>query len=162
MLADNAAILHDRYGGHARRAPAENGAVPRNAEREAERKRCAREAARRRQAVTVLQISEATCRYAAAQLANGASPAEARQTALFVAGELEQAAASLRRAVHFKPGERRVLARQLRGLGWPVRQIAALTGVTERAVWYYLAPGPVSEHARTGLASGSEKQRFTS
>jgi DNA-binding NarL/FixJ family response regulator len=87
-----------------------------------------------------VQITECTARYGASQLANGTGPAEARQTALFVAGELEAVAACLRRLVRLDPAERRVLARRLNGLGLTRRQIAARLGITERAVREYLRP----------------------
>ena len=112
--------------------------MPESAEQSARRKALAREAARRREAVTMLQIAECTCRYAAAQLGNGTGPAEARTTALFVAGELTVTAEALRRLTRLGPAERRVLAVQLAGLGWGRRQIAARLGVSERAVWGYL------------------------
>ena len=64
---------------------------------DAVRRRLPREAARRREAATILQIGEATCRYGAAQLLNGLGAAEAREAAVFVAGELELTAAALRR-----------------------------------------------------------------
>lgn len=86
----------------------------------------------------MLQISEATCRYAAVQLGNGVTPAEARETALFVAAELETMAGALRRAVRLRPAERRALAVRLAGLGMGTKQIAATVGVSERAVWDYL------------------------
>lgn len=87
----------------------------------------------------MLQISEATCRYAASVIGNGASPGEARQTALFVAGELTAVARSLRRLsrpgeAERRRGERREEARRLRGEGLPVRVIAARLGVTHPTV----------------------------
>jgi DNA-directed RNA polymerase specialized sigma24 family protein len=103
-----------------------------------EHKRRAREAGRRRQAVTMLQIAECTCRYAASRLSNGAEPEEARQTALFVAGELAEVADALRRAVRLRAEDRPVVARQLARLGWPTKQIAAQVGVTPRSVRYYV------------------------
>jgi hypothetical protein len=42
------------------------------------RNRRSRKAERRRQAVNMLRITEATCRYAAVQLGNGADPAWGR------------------------------------------------------------------------------------
>ncbi len=116
--------------------------VPESAAQSARRKALAREAARRREAVTMLQVSESTCRYAASVLANGADPAEARATALFVAGELVQMAESLRRLTRLDAAGRRVLATQLAALGWTRRQIAARLGVSERAVFGYLRRGP--------------------
>ena len=65
----------------------------------------------------MLQIGEATCRYAASQLLNGLGPDEARETAVFVAGELELVAEALRRLTRLGPAERRVRAVQLRGAG---------------------------------------------
>ena len=61
--------------------------MPESAERSAEQKRLAREAARRREAVGVLRIIEATARYAATQMSNGAAPGMARAVALEAAAE---------------------------------------------------------------------------
>ena len=108
-------------------------------ERKAEQQRLGREAARRREAVTMLRITEATCRYAAVQLGNGAGRDEARETALFVAGELTVVAEALRRLTRLRPDERRALARQLDGRGCPRRQIADRLGISERSVWRYVA-----------------------
>jgi hypothetical protein len=113
--------------------------VPESAERSALRKRLARRAADRRQAVTLLQITECTARYAASQLGNGASPEEARATALFVAGELAETAAALRRLTRLGPAERRALAAQLAALGMGPARIAARLGVSERCARYYVA-----------------------
>jgi DNA-directed RNA polymerase specialized sigma24 family protein len=124
------------------------GGVPEWSEREAERQRRSREAARRRTAVTMLQITEATCRYAASQLSNGTGPDEARETALFVAGELAMMAETLRRLTRLRPDERREMARRLAGLGWPKRQIAARLGISERSVWRYVQAEPVSRAGR--------------
>jgi hypothetical protein len=88
----------------------------------------------------MLRITEATCRYAAAQLSNGAGPDEARETALFVAGELELVAGVLRRVVLLGPSERRELARELDGAGWSRREIADRLRVSGRAVRDYLRP----------------------
>ena len=99
-----------------------------------------REAARRREAVTMLRITEATARYASVQLSNGIGPAEARETALFVAGELTAVARRLRRLARpsapaeRRRNERREVARRLRGEGLPVRVIAARLGVTHPTV----------------------------
>jgi hypothetical protein len=105
----------------------------------AERKRAARAAERRREAVTMLQIAECMCRYAAARLGNGADPAEARATALEAAGELVAVADALRRLTRLDPAARRALAVQLAALGWPTRQIAMQLGVDPRCVRYYVA-----------------------
>jgi hypothetical protein len=112
--------------------------VPESAAQSAERKRCAREAARRREAVNVLRIVECTARYGASQLANGIGPGEAREVAVFVAGELELVAEALRRLTRLEAGERRVMAVKLAGLGFGRREIAARLGVSERAVFGYL------------------------
>jgi DNA-directed RNA polymerase specialized sigma24 family protein len=108
------------------------GAVSETAD--ARRRRLPREAARRREAAGILRVSEATCGYAAGQLSNGLDPAEARETALFVAGELELAAAALRRLTRLSGPERRRLAVQLVGLGWSKHQAAVRLGVSDSAV----------------------------
>ena len=100
------------------------------------------EAARRRSAVTVLQIAEVTARYGASVLADGASPAEARAAALEVASELSVVADELRRLTRLRPAERRVMAAQLAALGTSKRLIGIRLGVCERAVRDYLRPGP--------------------
>jgi hypothetical protein len=86
----------------------------------------------------MLQISEATCRYAAAQLGNGIGPEEARQTALFVAGELTAVAETLRRLARLSPAERRALTVRLVADGMSQRQAAAVVGVSKRRAWDYL------------------------
>jgi DNA-directed RNA polymerase specialized sigma24 family protein len=106
----------------------------------ADRRRAAREAARRREAMAALRVAEATIVYAQRQIGNGLSPAQARQAALEAAGELEVLAGELRRAIRLGPAERRVLARQLAALGMSRREVAARLGVSERAVWGYLRP----------------------
>jgi hypothetical protein len=88
----------------------------------------------------MLQISESTCRYAAARLSNGAGPDEARETALFVADELTAVAGALRRLTRPVGGaERRATAKQLAALGWPRREIAVKLGVSGRAVSRYFS-----------------------
>jgi DNA-binding NarL/FixJ family response regulator len=112
---------------------ADNGSVSATP---AERETTAREAARR-QAVTMLQISASTCTYAAAQLGDGIGPAEARQTALFVAGELAVMAAALRRLAlaRLDPAERRRLVAELAASGMSQKQVAEQLGVAKRTVW---------------------------
>ena len=78
----------------------------------------------------MLQIGEATCRYAASQLLNGLGPDEARETAVFVAGELELVAEALRRLTRLGPAERRERAVQLAGLGWSKPRVAVQFGVS--------------------------------
>ena len=114
--------------------------MPESAERSAERKRLAREAARRREAVGVLRIIQATAGYAADQM-DGADPGLARSAALEAAGEMEAAAVALRRLVQLRPDERRSLAPLLAGRGLPQRQIAAVLGVSDRSVRKYLNGG---------------------
>ncbi len=113
-----------------------------------------RKAARRRQAATILQIAEATCRYAAGQIGSDRiGPAEAQQTALYVASELEQVADALRRLTRLDGPERRALAVELNQAGWGTKRIAAAVGVSERAVRYYVSgracPGRVARSLRT-------------
>jgi hypothetical protein len=116
--------------------------VPESAEKSAERKRRARIADRRRRAVNILNITEATSRYGASQLANGIGPAEARTLALELAAELTAAADSLRRLTRIGPAERRVLARQLAALGLGTLEISRQLGVSERCTRYYLTGKP--------------------
>ena len=94
----------------------------------------ARAAERRRSAVTALQIAECTCAYAASQLGNGLGPEEARETAVFVASELELVADTLRRLTRLSVAERRRLAVQLVGLGWSKHRVAVQLGVSDSAV----------------------------
>ena len=107
----------------------------------AERKRLARRAADRRQAANLLRITECTCRYAASQLANGASPEEATQVLLFAAGELVAVAEALRRAVRLSGPERRALAVQMARFGTPTKVIADRLGVSGRSVRNYVLAG---------------------
>jgi DNA-directed RNA polymerase specialized sigma24 family protein len=105
----------------------------------AERKARARQADRRRQAVSLLNIAGGTMIYAVRQLGNGIGPEQARVVAADAADELEQVAEALRRLTRPGPAERRALARQLAAMGWTTRRIAARVGVSERAVRYYVA-----------------------
>jgi hypothetical protein len=103
-----------------------------------ERKTAAREAARRREAVTVLAVAEATIGYARRQLGNGLSPPEARQCALETAAELASVADQLRRLTRLRPADRRALAAGLANFGLTTRQIARQLGVSDRAVRNYV------------------------
>jgi hypothetical protein len=105
----------------------------------AARKARAREADRRRQAVTLLNVAGGTLHYAVRQLGNGLSPEEARTVALESAAVLAETADALRRLTRLSGAERRRLARQLAALGVPTRRIAAQVGVSERSVRYYVA-----------------------
>ena len=100
------------------------------------------EAARRR-AADVLRVGASACSYAAGRLADGLSPAEARQAALDVAGELELVAARLRRLARLDlgPAERRALAVELSASGMSQREVAEQVGVSKRTVWGYLRRG---------------------
>jgi hypothetical protein len=107
-----------------------------------EARRRARQAERRREAVGVLRLAEATAGYAAGQVGNGLAPDEARLAVVEAAAELELAASALRRLARLDGQERRVLAVQLAALGWPRVRIAAACGVSPRVVWDYLrVPG---------------------
>ena len=130
-----------------------------SAAQSAERKRLARLAADRRAAVTMLQIAASTCRYAASQLASGTGPAEARQAALFVAGDLAATAEALRRLARPGPGERRQLTVQLAAPGMTTKQIAAQLGVSDRAVRYYVAGRPRPGRTANGAATGVGQRR---
>ena len=88
----------------------------------------------------MLALVECTARYGASTLANGASPDDAAETAVFVAEQLEAMAVALRRlAAPDGPAERRAQARRLAALGLPPPTIAARLGVSERSVRGYVA-----------------------
>ena len=108
--------------------------LPDRAARKVAARRAARQAVRRSELVNLLRISECTVRYAAVQLGNGISPAEARETALFTAGELAVVVEALRRAVRLDPAARRRATLGLAWRGLPKRQIATRLGVSERTV----------------------------
>jgi DNA-directed RNA polymerase specialized sigma24 family protein len=105
---------------------------------DAVRKRAVSQDQRRREAVAALRLAEQMCGHAAGQLGNGLGPDEARAAALEAAAELAELASVLRRLTRLSPAERR-RAVQLAGLGMPKREVAIRLGVSERAVWYYLA-----------------------
>jgi DNA-directed RNA polymerase specialized sigma24 family protein len=115
--------------------------VPESAEKHASHNRRAREAARRRDLLTLLGISGATIGYAARQLGDGLPPDQARQVAIESAGELEAVASALYRAVRLGPADRARSARLLVGAGMTRREAAIRLGVTERTIRYYLAGG---------------------
>lgn len=122
--------------------------MPEPAAAPAEREQLAREAARRRSAVNLLRIMACTCDYASERLSNGASPAEAAETVVFVSGELSSVAEALRRLTRMSPAERRVRAVQLTQLGMSQAEIAARLGVSERAVRGYLNSQQAPETVR--------------
>jgi len=104
----------------------------------------AREAARRREAVTVLRIAECTARYGASVLSNGADPGEARAAAIECAAELAMIAETLRRLTRLSGPERRALAVKLAALGWSKHRVAVQLGVSDSAVrgWLRSRPRP--------------------
>lgn len=106
--------------------------------RDGEVARGARQAERQRQAAVLLRITAATADYAAGQLADGLSPAQARAAVVEAAGELEAAAAGLRRLAQLSHADRRRLALMLTGAGVPRREIAMRLGCSERSVFRYL------------------------
>jgi hypothetical protein len=124
------------------------GSVAESAEHARERKAAAREAGRRRQAVTALAVADATITYTLRQLANGLSPEQARSAALEMAAELEAVAADLRRLTRMRPADRRVRARYLAGLGVTQAEIARQLGVSYTAVRYYVAGRPCPPDGR--------------
>ena len=108
----------------------------------AARKARAREAARRRETVGVLRLAESLAGYAAGQIGNGLAPGQAREAVIEAAGELELAAAALRRLARLGPAERRGRARVLHAMGMTRTEIARRLGVSDRAVWYYIRGRP--------------------
>lgn len=113
---------------------AENEGVPESAERKA---------LARRRAVDTLRLAAAVAGYAAAQLANGIGPAEARRAVVDAAIELETAAGNLRRLARLSlsPAERRALAVQLVADGWSQARAAELSGIHQRTLWNELRSG---------------------
>lgn len=128
--------------------------MPSSAEPSARREATAREVARRR-AVDMLRLAESIAGYAAAQLANGLSPEQARRAALDAAGELDAVAGNLRRlaVARLDVAERRALAAELAASGMSARQIAGQIGVAPSTVWDYLS-------GRSGMA-GRSRAPFT-
>jgi hypothetical protein len=100
-------------------------------------RRAVREAERRRAAVDVLRVAEATVAYAIAQLGNGISRTEARRAGLDVAEELAEVARALRRLTRLSPAERRAEAARMAGLGFGTQQIADRLGVSMHSAWNY-------------------------
>lgn len=106
-----------------------------------ERKRRVRAAARRREAVTLLNVAGGTIHYCVRQLGNGIGPEEARLVAAEAAEELAVVARELRRLTRLGPAERRVLARQLVALGMTRHEAAVRLGLSDSAVRSYLRQG---------------------
>jgi DNA-binding NarL/FixJ family response regulator len=93
----------------------------------------------RARVVDLLRVAEGVAGYAARQVGNGLSPDEARAAVLEAAGELEAAAASLRRAARPDHSARwRALALELAAAGWSRDEIAERLGVTGETARRYL------------------------
>jgi hypothetical protein len=94
-----------------------------------------RRAAERREAVALLRLVADLAGYAAAQVGNGLSPADARAAIGEAAAEFDAAAAGLRRMGAL--AERRNLARLLLAQGMTGAQITARTGISEKTISRY-------------------------
>ena len=96
----------------------------------------ARRALARRRSVDMLRLAESVAGYAAAQLANGLGPEQARRAALDAAAELETIGAELRALAlaRLSPAGRRALAVELVGGGVSRRAAADLLGCAESTV----------------------------
>ena len=90
----------------------------------------------------MLRLAESLAGYAAGQVGNGLAPPQAREAVIEAAGELELAAAALRRLARLGPAERRGRARLLAAKGMTRTEIARRLGVSDRAVWYYVRGRP--------------------
>ena len=137
----------------------ENQFVPESLEREA----LARGAARRREAIDVLRLAAAVAGYAAGQVADGLSPVEAQCATWQAAEELTEIVVRLRRLGQVDPAGRRGLARELAGVGVPLREVADRLGVTPGTVRGYLRPGSPrrwAEGIRTGIRGGIHSSRL--
>ena len=132
--------------------------MPEPAAASAERERLAREDGRR-QAAALLRLSESVSRYAAGQVSDGLSPAEARRAVIEAAGALAELARSLRRLAWLDdPAERRAVARELAADGMSRRDVADRLGVSETSVRNYVrgrGPAPALTTARPGARRGA-------
>ncbi len=99
------------------------------------------EAGHRRQAVATLRLAEAVARYAAARVADGIGPEEARCAVWDAAGELDELAGLLRRLAGARAPGRRAAAGELASAGLPRQEIADRLRVSRSAVRGYLRPG---------------------
>ena len=90
----------------------------------------------------MLRVGEMMCGYAAAQLANGLSPRQARAAAAEAASELSEVAAALRHLARPSASERRALVGQLTALGLSRVEVARRLGCSERTVYRCLRSGP--------------------
>jgi DNA-binding NarL/FixJ family response regulator len=78
--------------------------------------------------------------YAAGQVGDGLSPAEARCALVEAAEALAEVALHLRALAGVSGPGRREAAAEMAGLGIPRREIATRLGLTERTVRDYLRP----------------------
>jgi DNA-binding CsgD family transcriptional regulator len=108
----------------------------------AERRAAGRDADRRRQAADELRLAASLAEYAAGQIGNGLTPGQARRAAVEAAGELEAAAAAVRRLARLRLAERRAVAKLLAAQGMSRVEIARRLGVSDRAVYYYVRGRP--------------------
>src|SRR5262249_48601779 len=99
----------------------------------------ARRAAERREAVALLRLAAQMASYAAEQVSNGLSPADARSAVRELAAELDAAAARLRRIARPGPAERRMVVRLLFAQGPSGPQVAARVGLSQKSVYRYRA-----------------------
>jgi DNA-binding NarL/FixJ family response regulator len=114
----------------------------------------------RARVVDLLRIAEGIAGYAARSVGNGLEPEQARRAALEAAGDLEAAAASLRRLARPDPvadpaaAARRAEALELAEAGWPRQAIAERFGVHPSTVrkWRRRAAGllPVGDPRQRG------------
>jgi DNA-binding CsgD family transcriptional regulator len=103
----------------------------------AERRAREREADRRRQAAAELRMAASMAAYAAGQVGNGLTPAQARQALVEAAMELEAVAAAVRRLARLRARERARLARLLAAQGCGTQEIATRLGVSMHTAWNY-------------------------
>jgi DNA-binding CsgD family transcriptional regulator len=103
----------------------------------AERRALGREADRRRQAASELRMAASMAAYAATQVGDGLTPAQARQALVEAAMELEAVAASVRRLARLRARERARLARLLAAQGHGTQEIATRLGVSAHTAWHY-------------------------
>jgi hypothetical protein len=75
--------------------------------------------------------------YAAEQIGNGLTPAQARQALVEAAQELEAVAAAVRRLARLRARERARLAQFLAAQGCGTAEIARRLGVSVTAAWRY-------------------------
>lgn len=110
----------------------------------------------RARVVDLLRIAEGIAGYAARSLGNGLEPEAARRAALEAAGDLEAAAASLRRLARPTPApdpgaaRRRAAALELAAAGWPPQAIAERFGVTPATARRWLRAGPAAARVSSG------------